>query len=191
MFDLNDSGLLGGSSIFNGGVAGVVEGVNMSVVKKTTEDNPSSPDVNFVFEDSNGSLRHGYYYYSTQGLDAESESKNQRKKVSQLVQIATALKPETEVFPPTTGLNVRQVEDMLINLIQQYSQNPEAKVSIFTTYGTKNRPSGYLRVRSFNFIAKAGSESVKNMKATPSDNMERIEATQTPTSGSSETDFFI
>ena len=54
MYDLNDNGFDAkqGVTIFNGGVAGLVNDLKMSVYKKTKEDKENAPDYKVVFTDA-------------------------------------------------------------------------------------------------------------------------------------------
>jgi uncharacterized protein (DUF736 family) len=60
MYDLNDSGFdaaTGGNAvIFNGGVAGLVNDVKMSVYKKKPDDKENAPDYKITFTDDNGGI---------------------------------------------------------------------------------------------------------------------------------------
>ena len=176
-FNLNDDSLLGNGSIFNGGNAGRVENVSISMARKSETDPVNGPDVNFFYTDnSGGNIKDGYYKFTEdQAKSKEDNEKAARLRLGKLLSIAKCIIPQDFQFPDVTNMSVNQVEETLLNIIHN-NATPDKKVNVFVNYGRKSNPQQYLRVRNFNFIEKAGTPANQTRLTVNNndDNMERI-----------------
>lgn len=149
MFDLNGSEFQG-SSIFNGGNAGLVKNVDISVEKKQDEGN--TPDYKLIATDSAGSINVGFYYVTPNSAKNEEENaKYATMQVSRVVHIAKAVMGADYKFPAVTS--AKEAYDVLFKLVMDNAAGK--KFNVYTTYGTKDRPSKYLGFRFFSFIESA------------------------------------
>lgn len=174
MFDLNDDKQFAGApAIFNGGVAGLVKDVKVSVEKKASSDTSQSPDYKVFFEDDNGKINEGFYYFKAKPQNDEEKNKAAEKRlVGRVLSIAKAVLGRDYVFPDVTGKTSGQVMDLLFDLI---NKNKEGKlVNVYTNYGNKGYASQYLGVRYFGFIEPAGTEPT-TLKPNSDDILERIQ----------------
>lgn len=166
--DLNT--ISGGSSIFNGGVAGLVEGVTIDVEKKGKDEQENYPDYKLVITDSAGNkLNQGFYYPSVNdSMSEEDNMKRINREVSRVVHVAHAVVGKDYQFPSVNGPT--EAFDTLFKTIKENAG--DAKFNVFTTYGSKGYPSKYLGLRYFSFIEPATGNSI--LKVTPSDVLERV-----------------
>lgn len=166
MINLNDNSLLEnqGVSIFNGGNAGRVENVKVTIEPKDKDDQSKSPDAKIFFEDKFGKANMGYYFYSKNEMyDEARNTKNAQNKIIQLLSLAKAMVKEDFVFPDVAGKSVNEIEKILLGIIKQ---NEGATVNIFVAYGGGNYPSRYLTPRMFNYVERSTVEE-KDSKLKP------------------------
>lgn len=146
MFDLNGSDFQG-SSIFNGGNAGLTKGVDISVEKKQGDGN--TPDYKLIATLPSGSINVGFYHLTPNSSKSEEDNaKYAKMQVSRVVHIAKAVMGADFKFPAVA--NAKEAYDVLFKLI--IDNAPGKKFNVYTSYGTKDRPSAYLGFRFFNFI---------------------------------------
>lgn len=152
MFDLNGSEFQG-TSIFNGGNAGLVKGVDISVEKK--QDDGNTPDYKLIATDPSGSVNVGFYYVTPNPQKTEEgNAKYAKMQVSRVVHIAKAVMGADYQFPAVTS--AKEAYDVLFGLVIDNAK--DKKFNVYVTYGTKDRPSKYLGFRFFNFIETADNE---------------------------------
>lgn len=184
MFNLNDNSLVGGGAVvFNNGIAGKVENVKISVEKRSADQPESNPIYKVFFTDGNGAqMNQGFFYHKNNDMySAEKNKANEGYLVGRILSIAKAVVAEDFVFPDVTGKTVNEIVDILFAIIKE---NCEGKlVNVFTTYGTKQKPSQYLGLRFFNSVE---SPNVSYSRLTPKgdDMMERITADAPKENGS-------
>ena len=179
MFDLNDEKQFGGApSILNGGEAGLVKNVKVSVEKKEASDTSNNPDYKVFFEDDQGKVNEGFYYHKDNDQKNEEQNKAAEKRlVGRVLSIAKSVLGKDYVFPDVAGKTSSEVIDILFNLV---NQNAEGKlVNVYVTYGNKGYASQYLGVRYFDFIEPAGTEPT-TLKPKNDDILERITPEETP-----------
>ncbi len=146
--------------IFNGGEAGYVENVKVSIQNnesKQTGDN--KPDFNVIYTDSTGATLRGQGVWELTG----SETPDAVKKTVQAVgRYWRACMGETP-FPQ--NMSVRQIYQAIANSGRTFG--------VFVAYGTTEAPSKYLGLRKYDFIQPSGSTP---LTAKSTDNMVRLVA---------------
>jgi uncharacterized protein (DUF736 family) len=147
MINLNDESFdKVGGSIFNGGVAGIVENVTVTLEKKKPEDKEGSPDYKVIFTDSSGASCNTPFWYvkeATQYKSVEQQVLAQGKVLKHLVH---ALHDPTYVFP-----SFETAEAMLNGCMKiiRDSLNPALKFRIFANYGSTSSIKKFLQPRSW------------------------------------------
>lgn len=171
MFDLNDDKTFGGApAIFNGGEAGLVKDVTISVEKKDSSDSSNSPDYKLFVDDGTGKINQGFYYFTPNPQnDEEYNNKRQNQEISRVLHVAKAVMGEDYTFPEVNS--VKEAYDTLFKLVHDNAGTK--KFNVYTTYGTTSRPSQYLGLRYFNFIEPAGLEKSR-LTSSNNDQMERL-----------------
>lgn len=158
-FNLNDSSFDGGVAIFNGGIAGKVENVKMSVEKKQPGDADNIPDYKLIFKQENGAtINQGFYYHKNNDTyDAKRNADLERWTVSRVLSAAKSVVANDFVFP--TVSTSKEAMDSLFKIIKD---NTDDKfVNVFVTYGTVTKPSQYLGLRYFEFVEPAKASPSK------------------------------
>ena len=173
MFNLNDKSFDNGVAIFNGGIAGKVNNVEMYVERKKSTDPDNSPDFKVFFKDSQGSLiNQGFYFHKDNPMyDEKKNSDNEKYNVSRVLSIAKAVLPADYVFDQYQ--TSKEAIDGLFKLIHENCGGK--KLNVFVTYGTTTKPSKYLGLRFFNFV-EAENTPLSRLVKNNTDQMERIEA---------------
>lgn len=185
MLDLNSKEFNTGSSIFNNGAAGKVNGVDIAVEKKKAGEPETYPDYKLVVIDQAGNkLTQGFYYPKAKdGASPEDAKKSINTQVGRVIHIARAVLGEGYEFPSVK--NAKEAFDMLFKLINDNAGGK--KFNVFATYGTKNYPSKFLGLRYFTFIEPAELPAGKSSRLTvaAADQMERI-MEDAPSTGSTD-----
>lgn len=155
MIDLNGSEFNKPAvAIFNNGVAGRVNNVNISVEKvQKLDPMDKNPDYQVVFTDANGSINLGIYYPGEDSTD--SKNKILAQKCSDIVK---SVMGDNFVFP--TFNSYKELVDTCMKIT---AENSKGKlVNIMATYGTVGFPKKFLGVyKNFNFIEAAGTAPTK------------------------------
>lgn len=168
MFDLNGKEFQG-NTIFNGGVAGLVKNVEISIDKKEGEGN--TPDYKLVVTDGSSSINSGFYYVTPNPAKSdEDNAKYSRQQVSRVLHVARAVLGKDYQFPAVSG--AKEAYDVLFKLIADNCKGK--KFNVYATYGTDNRPSKYLGLRYFNFIEPA-ENAVSTLRMGKTDLLEKLE----------------
>lgn len=173
-FNLNDDSLMGGgSAVFNNGIAGRVDGVRVEVTKRGTDEAENAPNYKLVFTDTSGlQVNQGFYYHKDNDMyDATKNEANAGYLVGRILSAAKSVVPEGFTFPDVEGKGVNEIVDILFNIIREHSAS--ARVNIFVTYGTKNKPSQFLGLRFFDFIER-GDVTTSKLREKGNDMMERL-----------------
>lgn len=164
-FNLNEK--VAGSAVFNNGVAGKTENVNISVEKRKADEPDSYPLYKIVVSDESGGMpiNQGFYF------DESDDEKRQDMTYQRVKSIAEAVVPEGFVYP-----EVNSYVEAMNTLFKVIKDNSEGtKVDVFTSYGYTAKPSKYLGLRMFNFIQRPGA-SFDRLKKSNSDILDRPEA---------------
>ena len=171
MFNLNDKSFDGGVAIFNGGNAGKVNNVQLTVERKKSTDPDSGPDYKVFYKDETGAVvNQGFYYHKNNDMNSEQKNKdNEGYLVGRVLSIAKALLPKDYLFEQFN--TSKEAIDYLFKLINSNCENK--MVNVFITYGTTMKPSQYLGLRYFNFIEPVDTTTSRLVK-TNTDQMERI-----------------
>lgn len=163
----------GGTIIFNGGNAGKVENVTISIEKKQPGEPDVYPDFKLVVEDAaGGKLNQGFYYFTPNPQnDAARNEQRETQEISRVLHIAKAVVGENYDFPAVQS--AREAFDVLFKIAADNAAGK--KFNVFATYGTVNRPNkkGYLGLRYFNFIEPADANPSR-LVAGRQDLMERV-----------------
>ena len=177
MFDLNNGSLLngGGTAIFNAGLAGKVENVEIEVKRKEESGPFSYSDYTLVVKDSTGASLNGLFSYHKNNdlYDKDKNIANQGYLLGRIQSIAQAVVPEGFVYPDVSDKTCNEIVDILFKIIRDNASGK--KVNVFVNYGTKTKPSQYMGLRFFNFIENPNTQKSR-LTATGLDMMERIVA---------------
>jgi len=170
MFDLN-SNEFQGTVIFNNGVGGKVENVDIAVELKAPEQPDTYPAFKLVVTDANGGkINQGFYYPTPRdGVSAEDNAKREKREVGRVIHIARAVMGADAQFPAVG--TAKEAFDVLFKLIGEKAVGQ--KFNVFATYGTTGYPSQYLGLRYFDFIENAATPTGR-LGAKPSDLLERV-----------------
>ena len=133
-------------NIFNGGSAGVVENVKVSIEKGEESKPVNYPDYHLVFKDAdNGRIDKGFYY-----LDEQNE--NFKKRLvgmgSELRHVWGNLIGADTPIPEFSG-HKQMVDQMMLKFKEATEASPDVLYRTVATYGTKARPQKYLRIPFF------------------------------------------
>lgn len=182
LFNLNERSMMSGtgnSVVFNNGIAGKVEDVKIDVQKRRADEPDTYPMYKLVMTDKNGAqMNQGFYEFTENPMkDAEGNAKMSDYTIDRVLSIAQAVVPEGFIYPDIekTGNLVKDtnvVLDILFKIIKDNSNN--TNVNVFATYGTKQKPDRFLKLRYFNFIEKAGNEGYSKLSVKGDDQMERL-----------------
>lgn len=175
----------GGVAIFNGGVAGRVTGVTVTVKKKGVDyqdDGKNKPDYQIVYTDANGqSTNEGFYYLNEKTYDAKYSpfEKAVEKQWNKFANIINAANGDPTISPTEDAKSVLdQMAVLTKNVVVGKTFN------VFTNYGTKQNPKKFLQIRSWVPFIEASdvSESDTKLKAS---NLDQIERPEVPQDGAS------
>lgn len=180
-FNLNERSMMSGNDtvVFNNGIAGKVEDVKIEVTKRRADEPDNYPAYKVIFTDKNGAQMNQGFYEFTKNT-AKTDDENEKLSgylIDRVLSIAQAVVPEGFVYPdiPETGNLVEDTNKALGTIFKVINENQDnAKVNVFATYGTKQRPDKYLRLRYFNFIEKAGNTGYSKLTEKGDDMMERL-----------------
>lgn len=162
-----------GTTIFNGGNAGLVKDVTITVTKRQVDEPENYPDYKLVVKDtSNAEVSQGFYYFTPNPQKDEAyNEKRATQEVSRVLHLARAVMGRDYNFP-TDISTVKEAYDVLFSLVKDNAEGK--KFNVFVTYGTTQRPSKFLGLRYFDYIEIAGDSSRLVVKR--ADNMERVVA---------------
>jgi hypothetical protein len=155
--------------IFNDGVAGVVENVKVTIVKKSDADTDSKkPVYKVIAEDGKGSVNEGFYY---QEPDSKGFNNYQAQR---LIMLAKGVFGDNVVFPVWN--TPKEVLDGVMNMVAAGLNRP---FRVAVCYGTTKNPDQYLNFKAFGSFIQPMSE-LNKLSFNKGDNM--IKATApTPT----------
>ncbi len=181
MYDLNDNGFDAkqGVTIFNGGVAGLVNDLKMSVYKKTKEDKENAPDYKVVFTDSNGGECSTSYWYVTKDTQYSTIDEQVRKQGKSMKHIIHAIYGADHEI----GFKASNAKELLDHAMKYIKDGlaSAGKFRVFATYGTLNATKKYIQPRSWvPFVESMNvDEASTRLKLAPTvDAIERIEESQ-------------
>ncbi len=170
------------TAIFNNGVAGRVKNVGIYVEVKKPTDPENAPDFKIFFRDSSGAtINKGFYY-----PDSSTTETRIKIEVTQLITLLSIVNPglDRSTFPKFTD-NKHAYEFLMKQLAGSDLAN--ARLNVFVTYGTKDKPSQYLGFRAYKVFEPADTADeattlTPNVSTDPdregyNDNMSRVEPT--------------
>jgi len=187
MFDFSNENVGGNTSgdivIFNGGVAGKVSNVKITVEKKgidyPDEEGKKLPDYRVVYEDENGGqTNRGFYYldektHNSQYRTFEEEVKRQWRTLAHIVEEAGG----------DGGIKTNTPVEMLDTMAKMVKQLVNGKTfNIFANYGHVNNPKKYIQVRSWVPFVEPTDVADTKLKATNIDQIERLVPDAEPSS---------
>lgn len=175
MIDLNSNEFdaAEGVSIFNGGKAGVVENVAMTIKKKTAEDKEKAPDYKVTFTDESGAEAATPLWYiteATQFASIEQQQVKQGKILKHLIH--TVCGPNTQISP---FANEKEMLDGAMKLVRD-GLKTAGKFRVFANYGTTEYRKKYIQPRSWVPFMESMSVPVDEsvLKVSDIDGMERL-----------------
>lgn len=164
-----------GKAIFNGGKAGVVENVTLSLEKKKPEDKDNAPDYKIVFTDENGGTCNTSLWYvekETQYASVEEQIKKQGKILKHLVH---AILGKDYQFPEFA--NAKGMLDGVMKAIKG-GLKPGLKFRVFANYGAGKYAKQYIQPRTWVPFVESMSVDIEEtrLKQSNLDVMSRLEA---------------
>lgn len=174
MINLNDSSFDAKEvKIFNGGVAGIVNNVTVSLEKKKPEDKEKAPDYKVIFTDESGASCNTSFYYvtePTQYATVEKQIANQGKVLKHLLHAVISPSFQFPQFDTPKAM----LDGCMMTLKQNAVQG--AKFRIFCNYGSIQSPKQFLQPRSWVPFIESMSVTESRLEVGKIDQMERIEA---------------
>ena len=179
MYNLNDNGFDAkqGVTIFNGGVAGLVNDVKMSVYKKKPEDKENAPDYKITFTDSNGGECSSSYWYVTKDTQYNTVEDQINKQGKSMKHVIHAIYGPSFTIP-VNATNGKELLDQSMKCIKDGLDSGPSKYRMFATYGTLNSTKQYIQPRSWvPFVENVSvDEASTRLKLAPTvDAIERIQ----------------
>lgn len=168
--NLNDSQYdLKTIKIFNGGDAGVVNGVSMKVEKRKATDADNMPAYKLILTDANGGeINKGYFGVTDKTSEAAAKF------------FVTEMKHLVHLVGKELPATVESYDQLLNTAMRTVFDNIGDKTfNVFVSYGTKDKPNKYLQIASAFSIVSSTEKPYFNPKA----QMTKIE----PTNVSSDT----
>ncbi|HAY89269.1 MAG TPA: hypothetical protein DCY51_07495 [Bacteroidetes bacterium] len=162
-------------AIFNDGEAGKALNVEISKIEKKTTDG-NQPDWKIYFKDSSGNeISHGLYYVDTTREYGEKKWISQGKLLKHLVHQVMGADAKLPEFDTT--------EEGLDKVMSKLAKSIDGvKLNVWCNYGTENKSSEYLRIRSFAPMMEpaATAEEDSKLKRSKIEVMSRITADAEP-----------
>lgn len=176
MINLNDEKFDGGGNsgpIFNGGVAGIVENVTLSVEKKKADDHENAPDYKLMFTDENGATCNSSYWFITEATSFNTVDELILKQGKVLKHVIHAIYGSDYELPTW-----KTPEEMLNGAMKLIRDGLKAapKFRMFANYNVKSSPKQYIQPRSwvpFMEPMDVASEDSR-LRVSDLDQMERI-----------------
>lgn len=166
----------GGASIFNGGNAGVVNNVTVTVEKKGADDSENAPDYKIIFTDANGAnVNRGFWYISgpTQYDSVEKQVGKLAKVMKHVLHVA--LGPDAKL-PVISGANeteaAKNLLDQSMKLLRESLGNM-GQVRVYANYGTPEYPKQFIQVRPWVPFMESMTVTEENTRLTAS-NIEQM-----------------
>jgi len=163
-----------GKAVFNGGNAGIVEAVTVSLVKKTKDDNANAPDYKVLFTDSVGASCNSSFWFIKEDTKYQTVDQQTAKQGKILKHIAHAVLGDKFEFPAFSN-----VEDMLNGVMKLIREGlPKAgQFRVFANYGTKEYSKKFIQPRSWVPFMESMSVAIEStrLKAGDLDSMMRLE----------------
>jgi len=162
-----------GVAIFNGGNAGTVENVKVSLVRKSAEDKEMAPDYKIIFTDNNGAACNTPLWYvskATQWQTVEQLIKKQGKILKHLLHCALGPNAQLPVVSSAEAMldeSMKMLKTALPNL---------GSVRVFANYGTNDYRKKYIQIRSWVPFVESMSvpADASNLKPGDLDGMTRL-----------------
>ena len=127
-------------AVFNAGETGPVDNVTIRIEKKSPDAADNKPDYKLIGSDGIGEVNEGFYYQEN-----ENDPGWKNFQADKLKLLVRGIMGEDFQIPPFN--TPREGLDIAMNIAQKGAQNKLFRV--FVTYGTTQRTSKYLRLKSF------------------------------------------
>lgn len=161
-----------GGKAFNGGVAGVVENVKISLEKKKPEDKEKAPDYKVVFTDANGAKAEMPFWYIKEATSYKSVDQLVQAQGKVLKHLIHAVLGSSTQFPPFN--NPVEMLDGCLKLMKT-KQNPNDLFRAFANYGTPDYPKSFIQIRTWVPFVEIGSAEAGRLVAGNNDNLVRLQ----------------
>lgn len=155
--NLNDSQyyLAAGVKIFNGGVAGIVNGVKVRVERKKASDADNAPKYKIMIKDADGAeINKGYF----DGNDSSTRSDAAKgffvKEMKYLAGLFDVKLPDT----------IETYDGLLDVVMNGIYDKGETILNVAVSYGTIDRPKKFLEIGSAFNLVKANEKAYMNPK---------------------------
>ena len=152
---------------FNDGVAGKVNNVKLSIIKKGASESADAPIYKLVVSDDNGDINTGFFYPK----EGDSDKKT-RSTINRMIHVVRSVLGKDYQLPTVSSYN--EAIDTLAKLI---SESVKGKTfNVYTNYGTKGYPKRYMQVRYFDFCELSTvPEADTVLRPKPEDLLERVQ----------------
>lgn len=149
MINLNDNSYDAkeGKAIFNNGIAGLVDNVTVSVVKKKPEEKEGSPAYKLVFTDASGAECNTPFWVVDKATAFASVDELLKKQGTIMKHILHAIYGPTFEIPTLPG-DAQGFLDGCMKLIREGLQSA-GKFRMFANYGTPDYPKEFIQPRSW------------------------------------------
>jgi hypothetical protein len=179
MINLNDASFdaAEGKAIFNGGNAGIVENVTVSVVKKKPEDKENSPEYKLSFTDAMGGECNTSFWYVEKDTEYSTVAEQVQKQGKTLKHVIHAVHGATYQFPNFNS--AREMLDGCMKIIRDgLAAKPQFRV--FANYGTTSSVKKYIQPRSWVPFMEPMSVGIADTRLKPG-NLDAMAALQADT----------
>ena len=176
MIDLNNDEFDGGNNvaIFNGGTAGIVDNVTLTIEKKKADAKEGSPDYKLIFTDASGATCNNALWFVTKPTEHADLDKLTNKQGKILKHVAHAVLGDDFSFPQFGDATA-----MLNGIMKLVKEGlPTAGTfRIFANYGATISPKAYIQPRSWVPFMEpmTVAEDSSRLKVGDIDNMIRLQ----------------
>lgn len=179
MINLNDASFdaAEGKAIFNGGNAGIVNDVTLSVVKRKPEDKENSPEYKLTFTDAMGGECNTSFWYVEKDTEYSTVQEQIQKQGKTLKHVIHAIYGATYQFP-----NFNSAKEMLDGCMKLIRDGLASKPTfrVFANYGTTSSVKKYIQPRSWVPFIEPMSVNIADTRLKPG-NLDAMAALQADT----------
>jgi len=175
-----------GAAIFNGGNAGLVDNVSISVEKKKADDKNTAPDYKLVFTDASGASCNNSFWYITEDTKFSTVDEQVMKMGKICKHLLHAIYGADFEIPAFA--DAKAMLDGTMKLVREGLPNA-GKFRIFANYGTKQYCKSFIQPRSWVPFMESMNVAIEDtrLKASDLDAMVRLEQDGKPNGAAAST----
>jgi hypothetical protein len=175
-----------GAAIFNGGRAGVVENVTISIEKRKADDKPAAPEYKVVFTDESGATCNTSFWYITEDTKHDTVDEQITKKGKIFKHLVHAMYGADYKLPNFE--NAKDMLDGIMKLLREGSVTA-GKFRVFVNYGAKISPKSFIQPRSWVPFMESMNVDIESTRLVMGDidHMERLQPDTVGTTDASTT----